>query len=79
MIPLRRGKIINVSSIMDTIGGEGIIAYSASKGGVRQLTKALSNEWSRYNVQVNAIAPGFTETDMYAPLTLCIQDDIRLT
>jgi 2-deoxy-D-gluconate 3-dehydrogenase len=58
------GKIINIASLMSFIAGEKIPAYSASKGGVAQLTKALSNEWARFGVNVNAIAPGFIATDM---------------
>lgn len=64
MIPRRRGKIVNVASLNSFIGGETVASYSSSKGAVAQLTKALSNEWSKYNIQVNAIAPGNIATDM---------------
>lgn len=64
MIPQRNGKIINIASIMGFIGAWGISAYAASKGGVIQLTKVLACEWARYGININAIAPGFTETEM---------------
>jgi 2-dehydro-3-deoxy-D-gluconate 5-dehydrogenase len=64
MVPLRRGKIINIASLNSFICGDQVAPYTASKGGVSQLTKALSNEWVRHNVQVNALAPGFITTDM---------------
>ena len=60
------GKIINVASAMSFFGGVNIPAYSASKGGVAQLTKALANEWASKGINVNAIAPGWTETDLTA-------------
>lgn len=56
------GKIINVASMTSFFGSERIPAYTASKGGVAQLTKALSNEWAGRGVCVNAIAPGYMET-----------------
>jgi 2-dehydro-3-deoxy-D-gluconate 5-dehydrogenase len=68
MLKQRRGKIINVASIASFIGGTNIPAYAASKGGVAQLTKALANEWASFNVNVNAIAPGYIRTDMTRPL-----------
>ena len=60
------GKIINIASMTSFFGSEGIPAYTASKGGVMQLTKALSNEWSGRGIQVNAIAPGYMETELTA-------------
>jgi 2-deoxy-D-gluconate 3-dehydrogenase len=64
MIPRRRGKIINFGSLLTFQGGITVPAYAAAKGGLGQLTKALSNEWSKDNVQVNAICPGYIATDM---------------
>lgn len=64
MLEQKSGKIINIASIMSFIGGVNIPAYTASKGAVAQLTKALANEWAQHNVNVNAIAPGYIETDM---------------
>ncbi|KAI8935001.1 hypothetical protein NX059_008667 [Plenodomus lindquistii] len=64
-LPLnRRGSIINVASLLTFQGGITVPAYAASKGGVGQLTKALSNEWAGQGVSVNAIAPGYIATDM---------------
>ena len=63
------GKIINIASMNSFFGGQIIPAYTASKGGVAQLTKALSNDWSGRGVNVNAIAPGYMATDMTADLT----------
>jgi 2-dehydro-3-deoxy-D-gluconate 5-dehydrogenase len=64
MIQQKSGKIINVASVVSFVGGIYIPAYAASKGGVAQVTKALANEWARFNVNVNAIAPGYTLTEM---------------
>ena len=62
------GKIINVASMLSFFGGFTVPAYAASKGGVAQLTKALSNEWAGKNIQVNAIAPGYMDTEMNTAL-----------
>jgi 2-deoxy-D-gluconate 3-dehydrogenase len=62
------GKIINLASEMSFFGGFTIPAYAASKGGVAQLTKALSNEWAARGINVNAIAPGYMATEMNAAL-----------
>lgn len=68
------GKIVNIASMLSFFGGMTVPAYSASKGGVAQLTKALSNEWSAHNINVNAVAPGYMATDMNTAL---IQDETR--
>ncbi len=57
------GKIINIASTSGILGKPLLVAYSASKGGLLQFTKALAGEWARYGVQVNAIAPGAFATD----------------
>ena len=62
------GKIINVASVQSFFGGVIIPAYAASKGGVAQLTKALSNDWAARGINVNAIAPGYMHTEMTAAL-----------
>ena len=62
------GKIINMASMLSFFGGFTVPAYAASKGGVAQLTKALSNEWAGRNIQVNAIAPGYMDTEMNTAL-----------
>ena len=64
MLAKGKGKIINVASLMVFIGGITVPAYAAAKGGVGQLTKALSNEWAGRGVNVNAIAPGYMATEM---------------
>ncbi len=56
------GKIINVASMLSFLGGFTVAAYAASKGGVAQITKALSNEWAGKNININAIAPGYMAT-----------------
>lgn len=57
MVHHKKGKIINLASLLSVQGGITVPAYAASKGGVAQLTKALSNEWAQHNVNVNAIVP----------------------
>ena len=58
------GAIVNTASMLSTFGGPLVPAYSASKGGVAQLTKALAGKWAEDGVRVNAIAPGWIETEM---------------
>jgi 2-deoxy-D-gluconate 3-dehydrogenase len=74
MIESGSGKIINVASMNSFFGGITIPAYAASKGGVSQLTKALSNDWASKGICVNAIAPGYMDTKMNVAL---INDPIR--
>jgi len=57
------GKIINIASLLSFQGGIRVPAYSASKGAIALLTKALANEWASRGIQVNAIAPGYIATD----------------
>ncbi len=64
----RSGKIVNVCSLASDIGRPNIVAYAASKGGLKMLTRALAVELAPYNIQVNGIAPGFFKTEMNAPL-----------
>ena len=74
MIAQRSGKIINIASLLAFTGGILVPAYSASKGGVAQLTKALANEWARHNIQINAIAPGYFRTELTRPI---YEDPVR--
>src|SRR5262245_39570776 len=62
MVEQKRGKIVNIASLLSFQGGAFVPAYAASKGGVAQLTKALANEWASKGVNVNAIAPGYIRT-----------------
>ena len=71
MVERRRGKIVNVASLLSFTGGITVPAYTASKHAVAGLTKALANEWARFGVNVNAIAPGYFRTDN----TQGLQDD----
>ena len=59
-----KGAIVNTASMLSTFGGPLVPAYSASKGGVAQLTKALAGKWADDNIRVNAVAPGWIETEM---------------
>ncbi|HEX8028424.1 MAG TPA: 2-dehydro-3-deoxy-D-gluconate 5-dehydrogenase KduD [Vicinamibacterales bacterium] len=59
----RPGKIINVASLLSFQGGITVPGYAAAKGGMVQLTKALANEWASHGINVNAIAPGYMQTD----------------
>ena len=74
MIAQGKGKIVNIASLLSFQGGITVPAYAASKGGVAQLTKALSNEWAGKGINVNAIAPGYMRTDNTKALQ---QDETR--
>ena len=64
MLPKGYGKIINVASMLSFFGGQTVPAYAAAKGGVAQLTKALSNDLFSRGINVNALAPGYMATAM---------------
>jgi 2-dehydro-3-deoxy-D-gluconate 5-dehydrogenase len=64
MLDRGRGKVINLASLLSFQGGVQVAGYAASKGALAQLTKALCNEWASQGVNVNAIAPGYLETEM---------------
>ena len=64
MLPKGYGKIILIASMNSFFGGQTIPAYAASKGGIAQLTKELTNDWMAKGINVNAIAPGYMETEM---------------
>jgi 2-deoxy-D-gluconate 3-dehydrogenase len=62
------GKIINIGSMTSFQGGIKVIPYTASKAGVRMITMHMCNEWAKYGINVNCIAPGYMITDMTAPM-----------
>ena len=62
------GKIINVSSMLAWSGGYLVASYAAAKAGIAQFTKALCNEWAKYGINVNAVAPGYFLTDITRPI-----------
>ena len=62
------GRIVLVGSMMSYFGGTNVSSYTASKGGIALLTKSLANEWAPLGIRVNAVAPGWTETPMAAPI-----------
>ena len=68
------GKIVNIASMLSFFGGLRVPAYSASKGGVMQLTRALAVAWAGKNIQVTAIAPGYMDTEMNTAL---VNDPVR--
>jgi len=67
LIAQRAGKVINVSSMLAAVGLPGYSVYSATKGAIVAFTRALGVEWARHGIQVNAIAPGWFDTEMSAP------------
>lgn len=64
MITQNHGKIINIASMLGLVAEKQVLPYCAAKGGVLQMTKALALEWARYNIQVNAICPGYVVTSI---------------
>lgn len=65
-IPQKRGKIVNSCSLSGIMGIPTAVAYSASKGGVMQMTKSLACEWARFGITVNSVCPGFVDTPLIA-------------
>ncbi|QCR45081.1 gluconate 5-dehydrogenase [Curtobacterium sp. SGAir0471] len=64
MVPRQRGKVINIASVQTDLARPTIAAYTAAKGGIRNLTRAMTAEWAGANIQVNALAPGYIHTEM---------------
>jgi gluconate 5-dehydrogenase len=64
MVERRRGKIINIASLMSDLARKTIAPYAAAKGGVKQLTRAMCVEWAQYGIQATAIGPGYVRTDL---------------
>jgi len=69
MLKARSGRIINIASIVGMVGNAGQVNYSASKAGVIGMTKTMAKEFASRNITVNAIAPGFIQTDMTKTLS----------
>src|SRR3546814_17130502 len=63
----RSGSIINIASILGLRQAGGVLPYAVSKAGAIQLTKTLALELARFNIRVNALAPGYVDTDMNGP------------
>lgn len=77
MLRRKAGKIINIGSMYSFFGSGLIPSYSAAKGAIVQLTKSMAIELAPHNIQVNAIAPGWIETEMTAPVrTMPFNDEI---
>ena len=62
MVPRRYGRIVNIGSVTSVFGYAGLAPYGASRGGVRQLTMSLADDWGRHGITVNCLAPGWFET-----------------
>jgi acetoacetyl-CoA reductase/3-oxoacyl-[acyl-carrier protein] reductase len=77
MIEQNFGRIVNISSMNGQIGAFGQANYAASKGGIIAFTKTAALELAKANITVNTIAPGFTETDMFAKVPANIQEQIK--
>jgi gluconate 5-dehydrogenase len=68
MVPRNRGKIVNIGSVQSDLARPTIGAYTAAKGGLRNLTRAMTAEWAGHGLQINAVAPGYIHTEMTQPL-----------
>lgn len=77
MLRQKSGKIINISSVIGLIGNAGQVNYAASKAGVLGLTKSLAKELGSRGITVNAVAPGFIETDMTSELSETNRDFVK--
>ncbi len=77
MIEQNFGRIINISSMNGQIGAFGQANYAASKGGIIAFTKTAALELAKANITVNTVAPGFTDTDMFAKVPANIQEQIK--
>ena len=62
MVPHRYGRIVNIGSVTSVFGYAGLAPYGASRGGIRQLTMSLADDWGKYGITVNCLAPGWFKT-----------------
>lgn len=72
----RKGRIVNIASVVGLVGNVGQANYSAAKAGVIGLTKSAAKEWATRNITINAVAPGFISSDMTAKLSPKIEESI---
>lgn len=77
MMSQRFGRIVNLSSVAAEFGNQGQVNYAASKGGIQGLTRCLATEVGRRNITVNAVAPGFIETDMTEAVRNAAEGEIK--
>lgn len=64
MIPRKRGSIINIGSVQSELARQNIAPYTASKGGVKMLTKGMATDWGRHGLRINGIGPGYFRTEL---------------
>lgn len=77
MMSQRYGRIVSISSVAAEFGNQGQVNYAASKGGIQGLTRCLATEVGRRNITVNAVAPGFIETDMTEAVRNAAEGEIK--
>jgi len=77
MVENKKGSIVNISSIVGLTGAFGQTNYAASKAAIIGFTKSLAKEVAKYNIRINAVAPGYVETDMTNKIAKDISDKIK--
>ena len=68
MVERGHGKIVNICSVQSELGRAGIAPYAASKGGLKMLTRGMCADWAPFGLQINAIAPGYFDTELTSAL-----------